>query len=335
MKSKAIQLAMLVLLLGSTAMVAAQTSVVFDVPNAAANVPNGAGLIVTGINARGDVAGYFYDSSLNFKQRGFRRRRDGGVSLIDVPNASATSVRGINAGGDVAGYFHEGARVRGFIRETQGRIVVFDASSFNVTDVESISDSGDVAGMTFDSSNPIRGFVRDQNGAITVFDAPNAAATYVTGVNSRGEVIGYFSDTTRAYSLVGYARNVRGQFNLFDDALAFAINAAGAITGSLTGSSPDSGFIAEVNGRIVFYDGFDASGRSVNARGDVVGYLFDQNQNKVRGFVRHMNGDLEIFDAPNAADTRAECNNARGDIAGYFFDSSQANKARAFVRLAR
>jgi hypothetical protein len=335
MKSKAIRWAMLVFLLGSITSMVAQTSVVFDIPNAAANIQNGAGLIVTGINARGDVAGYFYDSSLDFKQRGFFRSRDGTLSLIDVPNATATSVRSINAGGDVAGYFHEGGKDRGFIRDTQGRIIVFDASSLNVTDVESISDSGEVAGMTFDSFNPIRGFVRDQNGALTVFDAPNAAATYVTGVNPRGEVIGYFSDTTRAYSLVGFARNVRGQFNLFDDALAFAINAAGAVTGSFTGSSPNSGFIAEVNGTIVFYDGFDASGRSVNARGDVVGYLFDQDQNKVRGFVRHMNGDVEIFDAPNASDTRAESINPRGDIAGYFFDSSQGNKTRAFVRLAR
>ena len=334
MKSKAI-FTMLVFLLGSITAMTAQSFVVFDIPNSGSNIPNGVGMVVTGINAHGDVAGYFQDVSQGYKQRGFVRDRNGTIKVIDAPNASATSIRSINAGGRVAGYFAEGGNVRGFIQDVQGMIKLFDASSLSVTDVESISDSGEVAGMTFDSSSPIHGFVRDQNGAITVCDVPNATDTYVTGVNARGDVIGYFFDPTRGFTPVGFVRDNRGQFAFFDEALAFAVNARGEITGSFSDSSQSGGFIAEVNGTIVFFDGFDSSGRSINARGDVVGYLFDQSLNKVRGFERHMNGDVAIFDAPSASDTRVVSINARGDIAGYFADSSRGNKTRGFVRITR
>jgi hypothetical protein len=334
MKSKAL-FTMLVFLLGSITAMTAQSFVVFDIPNSGSDIPNGVGMVVTGINAHGDGAGYFQDASQGYKQRGFVRDRNGNIKVIDAPNASATSIRSINAGGAVAGYFAEEGKVRGFVQDVQGIITVFDASSLSVTDVESISDSGEVAGMTFGSSSPIHGFVRDENGAITVFDVPNSAATYVTGANARGDVIGYFFDPTRGFTPVGFVRDNRGQFALFDEELAFAINARGEITGSFSGSSQSGGFIAEVNGTIVFFDGFDASGRNINARGDVVGYLFDQSLNKVRGFERHMNGDVTIFDAPSASDTRAVSINARGDIAGYFADSSQGNKTRGFVRVTR
>src|SRR5207244_8537196 len=43
-------------------------------------------------------------------------------------------------------------------------------------------------------------------------------------------------------------------------------------------------------------------------------------------------GDITVFDAPNASFTQAFSINAGGDVTGYFSDVSQSYKGRGFVR---
>lgn len=71
---------------------------------------------------------------------------------------------------------------------------------------------------------------------------------------------------------------------------------------------------------------------AINASGDVAGYFGDTTQaNKTRGFVRDINGDFIVFDAPNASSTVAVGINDRGEVAGSFNDTSQGGKRRGFL----
>lgn len=335
-------LALALLFAWATTMMA-QSVIVFDVPNAKSGVVGGFDLVVTGINASEKVVGYFYDASQSFKQRGFVRDDDGNITLVDAPNASDTSVQSATDGGDIAGsfvqHFLSGDLARGFVEDQDGNFTVFDAPGDGGTDVEGFSNSGDVAGMGFDANhgNQIHGFVRAMNGTLALFDPPNASATYVTGINAGGDISGYFYDQSQNM-LRGFLRDHRGTFTIFDagsgpftNTFTTGINAARDLTGGY-GLNSVSGFILDKHGSLVPFA--PDAGRAINARGDVVGYFFDLTLFKVRGFLRDRNGNLTVFDAPNASDTRAISINSRGDIAGYFSDGSQAGKTRGFILLA-
>ena len=70
---------------------------------------------------------------------------------------------------------------------------------------------------------------------------------------------------------------------------------------------------------------------AINARGEVAGYFGDTTQaNKTRGFVRDINGDVTVFDVPNAWSTVPASINDRGDVAGSFNETSQSGN-RGFV----
>jgi hypothetical protein len=49
--------------------------------------------------------------------------------------------------------------------------------------------------------------------------------------------------------------------------------------------------------------------------------------------VRDRNGNITVFDAPNASlETGPFSINGGGDVTGWFYDASQGNKIRGFVR---
>jgi hypothetical protein len=77
------------------------------------------------------------------------------------------------------------------------------------------------------------------------------------------------------------------------------------------------------------------AGNTLNNRGDLAGFLTDYSQGgKIRGFVRTREGDITIFDAPDASGTFVTAINDGGEVAGYFnfLDATQANRVRGFVR---
>jgi hypothetical protein len=109
---------------------------VFDVPGAGTGMLQGT--IPLGINAAGDVTG-FYVVAPNVAH-GFMRASDGTMTApIDAPDAGTG----------------------------------FGQGTFPI----SINAVGDIAGMYFDTNNVYHGFVRGANGTITEFDAPGAFLT--------------------------------------------------------------------------------------------------------------------------------------------------------------
>jgi hypothetical protein len=134
----------------------------FDYPGAAVTSPEG-------INAAGDVVGFYVDSKN--VQHGFLLRA-GTFSTIDYPGAIATHVNSINANGDMVGFHVDTAGLpgggdRGFVLKLDDSVLTFGINpQFGVS-----------GSFSFES-----------------VDFPGATATRAFGINSHGTVVGSYTD---------------------------------------------------------------------------------------------------------------------------------------------
>jgi hypothetical protein len=156
---------------------------------AAVDVPHATGTRVESLNDRGDVAGWFLDSSEAGKARGFIRDSHGDFTVFDVPNAAGTFPSSINTSVEVTGYFVDlrQNKQRGFVRDQSGKFSIFDGINATLTTARSINDGGDVTGDFSDAAGTSHGFVRDRTGTMTVFGV-SASGTSTFGINARGDV---------------------------------------------------------------------------------------------------------------------------------------------------
>ncbi len=139
----------------------------FDVPGSKAS--DGKGTLAMGINAGGDVVGY-YETGPDNGIHAFLRLKDGTFVKIDPPGTIA----------DTAPHVDE-----------EGYILRPAAAG------ESINQAGEVAGYFGDKVGVVHGFVRRKDGSFVTFDAPGAArsgnlGTFSECINSSGDVTGYF-----------------------------------------------------------------------------------------------------------------------------------------------
>jgi uncharacterized membrane protein len=112
-------------------------------------VLNATGTYPTAINARGQVAGSWDDSTSN---HGFLRDPDGTITTIDAPGARSTSVFGIDARGRVAGSFYDiDGFSHGFVRDVDGTFTTIDVPGAKNTFVVAMNPRGEVIG-NFDVS---------------------------------------------------------------------------------------------------------------------------------------------------------------------------------------
>jgi uncharacterized membrane protein len=123
----------------------AQRYTSFDYPGAASTTPQG-------INATGDVVGYYLDSK-NVRH-GFLLRA-GTFSSIDYPSAIDTTVRSINANGDMVGTHFEvntmpGVTARGFLLEAGKFTEIMYPGHLN-TIAQRITDEGVILGCYHDN----------------------------------------------------------------------------------------------------------------------------------------------------------------------------------------
>ena len=77
------------------------------------DVPGATATEAFGINAAGDIVGFFTNAS---GAHGFLLSR-GVFTTIDVPGATATEAGGINAAGDIVGAFADASGIHGFLAE--------------------------------------------------------------------------------------------------------------------------------------------------------------------------------------------------------------------------
>jgi hypothetical protein len=176
---------------------------VVDEPNAVNN-QSGQGTFITGINANGDVTGYYNDAN-TFTIRGFIRDQSGNFTVFDAPGSginfgSGTFPVAVNLGREVAGNYVDNSFVNhSFVRDSSGTFTDFDVSGASQTFTLSLNDGGEILGQLTNSAFLYSGFLRDSSGNITTFSAPvSNTGSYPDSINSAGHMTGYYYDVSNA-----------------------------------------------------------------------------------------------------------------------------------------
>ena len=284
------------------------------------------GTAATAIDAAGDVAGIYVDSSGN--EHAFVLPVGGVIAPFDASGTGGSGILtipiGFDSAGDLTGIYHDASnRIHGFVRAAStGTITLLDVPGEDTGKMEGtfplcINGAGEIAGIysttltTASGTNSFaHGFIRNASGTITTFDAvplPSTygstnPGTYVISINASGEVAGFYIDGTGAEH--GFLRNASGTISTFE--------------------APNAGTGAE-QGTIV---------TGIDAAGDVIGAYTDTS-NAIHGFVRSAStGTITAIDAPGAGTatyqgTYPDAIDAAGDISGSFTDSN--NVVHGFV----
>ncbi|MCQ8117158.1 DUF3466 family protein [Methylomonas rosea] len=265
----------------ATQAMASYTYSYFDAPDAVAGVYalGTGGTFVFGINASGQVVGYFTNPAGYNHYHGFVST-SAGYTTLDVPNTYYTDANSVNAGGQVSGTTHyDGAR-HGF---------VYDGSSYQTRDVPGadsifryvINDAGQAAGFIWNDTG-YHGFTFDGSN-YKILDAPNSQSgtTYVYGINNIGQTTGYFLDQNGYH---GFIYN-GSSYKTFDApnttyTFAYGINDLSHVVGNFYdfAANRDKGFV--YNGSTFeALDVPDATNGTyaygINNNGQVAGYFLD------------------------------------------------------------
>jgi hypothetical protein len=272
------------------------------------------GTVATTIDAAGDIAGIYIDSTNN--EHAFLRTASGVISTVSPTGAGSSSNSiviplGFDTAGDLAGIFSDAnSAMHGFVRAAGGAITIINVPGAGTgqdqgTYPDSIDGAGDIAGSYVDANSLPHGFLRAANGSITTFDPPGATkGDSALAVNDSGVVTGDYLD----------ANNV---------VHAFVRAAGGTIT---TFEAPNSGTAL----------GEGTAALTIDAAGDVGGVYSDAN-NVMHGFIRSASGLITSFDAPGAGagsyqGTYPVRFDAAGDLAGMYTDTNDV--VYSFVRSA-
>ena len=251
------------------------------------HVPASIDTRANGVNARGDVVGFYTD--VEGALHGFLRRK-GDYSTIDFPGASLTVAFSLNARGDIVGRFVDAEGNGHAFLFSDGEFTQIDYPEGASTEARGINNAGDIVGRYFTRGGLELGFML-KNGRFQSIRVPGSRATQVSMAQDNGRVIvGYFSSPDGA--LHGFVRNRSGDFQAIDFPSG--------------GSFPCTG------------------ARSVNERGDVVGpYTVANNagecRNSAQGYLRRR-GKFVAVDFPGAVATFPGGINNDGVIVGLYRD---------------
>jgi hypothetical protein len=275
--------------------------------------------------------------------------------LIDHPEGLRTQVFGVNDRGDAVGNGNT---------DTQGYPFVYASKKGTFTDLATaagyvwtavlgITDSGVMVGsVTSLDQLTEHGLIRSRNGTYTVFSHPDAATfTSARAVNNQGLVTGY-RDTLAGGGgfgdgpAVGFIYDPKtGTFTDIDTipsyfTIAHGINSKGDVVGSSWFFDEDApcpgsqdewvryGWLRTADGSISYFDinGWnDTSARGINDAGWIVGFVYDPNDDKFKGFKVKLDGspcqsvtvaDSDLLLFPGFDDLYPEGITNSGDIVG-------------------
>ena len=232
----------------------------------------GASTTPTGINARGDVVGFFVSGG---HVHGFLRSK-GKYTVIDVPGAQDTLINGLNDRGDLVGQTEGG----GFLLRN-GRMTPLLSPNGERLSPRGINNRGDIVGVytTFIPLFEILGFWLDAQGTFHANRGANES-TY-SGINDAGDIVGSVGIFLRFGFLIdrhGTRIDVSVGGGLLNgiSTLPTGINERGVIVGTeRTIVNPDRGFVRNRAGIVEYVEIPGASSThltAINARGDIVGW---------------------------------------------------------------
>jgi hypothetical protein len=241
----------------------------------------------SGIDDRGDVAGYYFDASGDF--RGFVRFQNGRFSEpIVAPNDSGgvTYASDIHNGPTVCGESYDSANnaFHGYFLTNQ-IFTLFDVEGAGSTTVAGLNAYGHFVGSFGPDSSSTQGYL-DVAGEITVVSIPGATATFGTAINSLDETVGNYISASDS-ALHGFFRNAAGD-------LTYPIDPPGSTLTSL---------------------------RGINTHGLVVGN-YNGSDSRSHGLAFKSTATFLTFNYPAADLTTLGGVNERGLICGDYVDSS-------------
>jgi hypothetical protein len=333
------------------------------------------GTLGYGINAQGEINGYYTDPNLVI--HGFLRNPEGGFTKVDGPGASAYTVAiGLNQQGATVGTVANAKNVQhGFLRRPDGSFESFTAphactttilKNCYATTLVAINDFGTMAGNYADPNLIEHGLIISPDGTYTEFSAPGAGnvkgsyqGTYTStfsGLNQFGEITGGYIDSENADH--GYVRYPDGTIIAFDVSGAGTGSGQGTYAASLTdfgivtGAYVDSGnvyhgFLRYPDGNIITFDvpgagtssGQGTAPSNINDTGEITGSYIDSS-NVAHGFLTTPYGTVVKFDAPGAGTKAGQgtypySNNFEGAITGYYLDGKNLFHAFLLVPCGR
>jgi len=324
--------------LGATGLLAQATFVSLDAPGAGTGI--GQGTFPVGINSKGVIAGWYFDSS--FVTHPFLRQANGIFTEFTPSNLSQVALSGINDSGQVVGTGELTTSPYsdvGFIRDPDGKITTFSVSGAQPFSATAINNQGEIAGYYFGSDSHWYAYVRDASGNITSFSDPNETTatgngTYAWAINDRGEVAGYYNYNNLTGINRGYVRSQLGSFKNFDAVPGgttlmepLAINLSGEVTGYYGSAATlvTNCFLRDSQGNITDFEIPDSSASiatGINDAGLIVGYWMVENQLLVDSFLRDAAGNVTTFAAPtDNYGTFATSINHNGQITGNWQDN--------------
>lgn len=263
----------------------------------------GTGAQPVAINDYGEVAGTYRTSNQSSMQSlGFLRYPNGTIVTFDVPNSGGrTYVSGMNVQGQIIGEYVDGLLTRGFIRWAHGAFTSVDdpAPSQTDTSLNGINDWAVAVG-----SGSQGGFVRHADGSITNI----AGSTGLLTINDQGVALGWTStgylllkpDGTRViWTAPQGTRDVQLRGLDIEGSVIFDANYL-----AFSGHS-NVGFIRHPSGTFTWifpstptYD--EITLKSINNRGNVVGYEDNSSSGARQGFAQIWYGPRVLVNAPAA-----------------------------------
>ena len=302
-------------------------------------VGDNTGVIGTGVNASGQVAGRTGFQS--GPTQAFLSGPNGGVLRdLGTLGGSPTEANGVNASGQVVGdSLVTGGNIHAFLSGANGGALRDLGTLGNDTWSYGfgVNTSGQVAGVSFISGNnsSIRAFLSGANGgALRDLGTVNGSDySWANGVNDSGQVTGYshFATGGDHAFLSGANGGALRDLGTLGGAASQgnAVNASGQVVGvSTNGSGSRHAFLSGANGGALMdlgaLGGSFSTAQGVNASGQVVGVYQSANNSPGRAFLysNTVMVDLNTLIDPASGITLTSASSIsdNGFITGYGFD---------------
>jgi len=203
------------------------------------------------INDLGEIAGGLEDTAGIW--RGYVRRADGAIELIEFPGAAGTEAYGINHAGHVIGVYFDAAGATHAFTWRQGVYANADLAGAAVTVPLSINDRDQIVGEAVVTEGTLGyGYMQLPHGRVRWFSAPGAAPeqTFFISINNQRTVLCSYEDKEGAwFNFIQRGRQVETfdlpagfgssftsaqTINDHEDIVGYYVDAAGLLHGFLS-----------------------------------------------------------------------------------------------------
>jgi hypothetical protein len=160
-------------------------------------IPGSTGTGAVAINAGGQIAGIYFDSSS--QEHGFLRNADGTIASFEIAGASQMYVTAMNKWGTITGNSFNQGVTSGFLRYSGGGQKSYGSCSHCGPQPTAINNKGVVVGYFFSEGGGNSAFSMDRSLTTTGIPVPfSNTSTAASGINDVGQIVGTYIDSNGA-----------------------------------------------------------------------------------------------------------------------------------------